>query len=227
MDAPAQEVARPWEDSQLGSVTKKQLVEFLQQHGNNEFLQRHRLNGKVANITKCSNKDALDAAYKELFEIKAFRTGDDDKAAEERQLKREQERKQLEEKEANEAASASSSAPAQITTEAKGFKIRTLSKGDKTNFPKRGDTVKVRYKGMLEDGKVFDSNTGKGKQSLQFKVGQGKVIRGWDEGLLEMSVGEKAQLTISPAWAYGAKGIPGTIPPNATLIFEVELEAIL
>jgi len=74
---------------------------------------------------------------------------------------------------------------------------------------------------------VFDSNTGKNNKALQFKVGEGKVIRGWDEGLLEMSVGEKAQLTINPEWAYGATGVPGKVPPNSTLTFEVELEAIL
>ncbi len=114
----------------------------------------------------------------------------------------------------------------------KGYKKTVLRKGDKINFPKKGDTVSVRYTGKLENGQVFDTNVGGKKKSppLKFKVGQGlcvchtiasipflsprihhlfagKVIKGWDEGLLEMSVGEKATLTIEPEWAYGAKGL--------------------
>uniref|UniRef100_A0A8C6ZXW3 peptidylprolyl isomerase n=1 Tax=Nothoprocta perdicaria TaxID=30464 RepID=A0A8C6ZXW3_NOTPE len=105
-----------------------------------------------------------------------------------------------------------------------------LKKGDKTNFPKKGDTVHCWYTGKLQDGTVFDTNvqTGSKKKKaakpLSFKVGIGKVIRGWDEALLTMSKGEKAQLEIEPEWAYGKKGQPDAkIPPNAKLFFEVEL----
>ncbi|KAM6069642.1 peptidyl-prolyl cis-trans isomerase FKBP3 isoform 2-T2 [Theristicus caerulescens] len=105
-----------------------------------------------------------------------------------------------------------------------------LKKGDKTNFPKKGDTVHCWYTGKLQDGTVFDTNIQtsskkkKAAKPLSFKVGVGKVIRGWDEALLTMSKGEKAQLEIEPEWAYGKKGQPDAkIPPNAKLFFEVEL----
>uniref|UniRef100_A0A8C8SIZ8 peptidylprolyl isomerase n=1 Tax=Pelusios castaneus TaxID=367368 RepID=A0A8C8SIZ8_9SAUR len=105
-----------------------------------------------------------------------------------------------------------------------------LKKGDKTNFPKKGDVVHCWYTGKLQDGTVFDTNIQtsskkkKGAKPLSFKVGVGKVIRGWDEALLTMSKGEKAHLEIEPEWAYGKKGQPDAkIPPNAKLVFEVEL----
>ncbi|XP_021118461.1 peptidyl-prolyl cis-trans isomerase FKBP3 isoform X7 [Heterocephalus glaber] len=105
-----------------------------------------------------------------------------------------------------------------------------LKKGDKTNFPKKGDVVHCWYTGTLQDGTVFDTNIQtsskkkKNAKPLSFKVGVGKVIRGWDEALLTMSKGEKARLEIEPEWAYGKKGQPDAkIPPNAKLVFEVEL----
>lgn len=108
-----------------------------------------------------------------------------------------------------------------------------LKKGDKTNFPKKGETVSCWYTGTLEDGTVFDTNipalARKKRQTkpLSFKVGLGRVIRGWDEGLLTMSKGETARFEIEPEWAYGKKGLPDSkIPPNAKLIFEVELVAV-
>lgn len=84
--------------------------------------------------------------------------------------------------------------------------------------------MSVHYTGYLDDvnGKKFDSSVDRG-QPLEFTVGIGQVIRGWDEGLLTMSKGEKAVLTISPEYGYGARGAGGVIPPNATLAFEVEL----
>uniref|UniRef100_A0A3B4WAV0 peptidylprolyl isomerase n=1 Tax=Seriola lalandi dorsalis TaxID=1841481 RepID=A0A3B4WAV0_SERLL len=109
-----------------------------------------------------------------------------------------------------------------------------LKKGDKTNFPKKGETVSCWYTGTLEDGTVFDTNiptaARKKKQAkpLSFKVGLGRVIRGWDEALLTMSKGETARVEIESEWAYGKKGLPDSIriPPNAKLIFEVELVAV-
>jgi len=111
------------------------------------------------------------------------------------------------------------------------YKKNIIKAGDKTNFPKKGDTISCRYKGTLEDGKIFDQNVEPVKKKLlpplKFKVGVGKVIRGWDEALTTMSVGEKARLTIESDWAYGKKGMPDAgIPPNSTLIFEVELLSI-
>jgi len=118
--------------------------------------------------------------------------------------------------------------------EAPRFKKSVTKKGDRTNInniPKKGDKVTVRYRGKLPDGKVFDSTMDPVKKKLppplSFKVGEGKVIRGWDEGILTMAVGELATFTIEPEWAYGKKGMPEAgIPPNATLIFEVELLSI-
>ncbi len=94
---------------------------------------------------------------------------------------------------------------------------------------KSGDTVSVNYTGKLQDGTVFDSNVDPKFQHVEpftFTVGAGQVIPGWDKGIVGMKVGEKKTLTIPPADAYGASGIPGVIPANATLIFDVEVTGI-
>ncbi|XP_061587430.1 peptidyl-prolyl cis-trans isomerase Fkbp12-like [Cololabis saira] len=78
------------------------------------------------------------------------------------------------------------------------------------------------HKGTLTNGKQFDSSRDRG-QPFQFTLGAGEVIRGWDEGVAQMSVGQLAKLTCSPDYAYGSKGYPPIIPANSTLIFEVEL----
>ena len=91
---------------------------------------------------------------------------------------------------------------------------------------KLGDTVSMNYTGKLEDGTVFDSNVDPKFQHVEpfvFELGAGKVIAGWDKGIIGMKVGEKKILTIPPEDGYGAFGIPGVIPPNAILIFDVEL----
>jgi FKBP-type peptidyl-prolyl cis-trans isomerase len=92
-----------------------------------------------------------------------------------------------------------------------------------------GDMVAMNYTGRLKDGTVFDSNVDPKFNHVEpfvFPLGAGRVIAGWDKGIVGMKVGEKKTLTIPPEDAYGANGIPGVIPPNATLIFEVELLAI-
>ncbi|KAG6037950.1 FK506 binding protein proline rotamase rapamycin-binding protein [Claviceps citrina] len=97
--------------------------------------------------------------------------------------------------------------------------------------PTKGQTVTIEYTGWIKDenkpdnkGDKFDSSVGRG--DFVVKIGVGQVIKGWDEGVTQMKVGEKATLDISPDYGYGARGFPGHIPPNSALIFDVELKKV-
>ena len=105
-----------------------------------------------------------------------------------------------------------------------GLVIEDLVMGN-GNSAAAGQRVSVHYTGWLTDGKKFDSSKDRG-QPFVFALGRGEVIRGWDEGVSGMKVGGKRKLTIPPELGYGARGAGGVIPPNATLVFEVELLAV-
>ena len=97
-----------------------------------------------------------------------------------------------------------------------------FEKENNSQKPSNGNKVKVHYKGMLLDGTVFDSSF-KRNQPIEFTLGIGQVIKGWDEGISLLGIGDKASFIIHSDLAYGASGAGGIIPPNATLVFEVEL----
>ncbi|KAJ9176630.1 hypothetical protein P3X46_011921 [Hevea brasiliensis] len=103
-----------------------------------------------------------------------------------------------------------------------GLKKKLLKEGEGWDTPENGDEVEVHYTGTLLDGTQFDSSRDKGTP-FKFTLGQGQVIKGWDQGIKTMKKGENAIFTIPPELAYGASGSPPTIPPNATLQFDVEL----
>ncbi len=102
-----------------------------------------------------------------------------------------------------------------------GLRYKIIQKGDGAQ-PEKGQTVAVHYKGMLADGSVFDDSYKRGAP-IEFPIGQGNVIPGWDEGILLLKVGDKARFVIPSHLAYGEAGAGGAIPPNATLVFDVEL----
>ena len=108
-----------------------------------------------------------------------------------------------------------------METTASGLQYEDLQQGSGAEAV-RGRPVSVHYTGWLTDGTKFDSSVDRG-QPFTFPLGAGRVIKGWDEGVAGMKVGGKRRLTIPPDLGYGAQGAGGVIPPNATLIFDVEL----
>ncbi|MGB7567168.1 MAG: peptidylprolyl isomerase [Chitinivibrionales bacterium] len=121
------------------------------------------------------------------------------------------------------AAKAKAAKTSDTVTTASGLKYIVTQKGPVGGAkPAKGTRIKVHYTGRLTDGTVFDSSVQRG-QPFEFAVGTGQVIAGWDEALLDMTKGEKRTLIIPPKLGYGDRGAAGVIPPNATLIFDVEM----
>ena len=120
---------------------------------------------------------------------------------------------------------AAAQTPGSTMTTASGLKIQDATVGAGAT-PKTGQTCVMHYTGWLYEngakGRKFDSSLDRG-QPFEFPIGQGRVIKGWDEGVASMKVGGKRTLIIPPELGYGARGAGGVIPPNATLIFDVEL----
>jgi len=108
----------------------------------------------------------------------------------------------------------------------KGVKVTPIKEGDNKNYPKKGDMVTIHYTGRLKSNDVkFDSSIDKGDPFV-CKIGVGQVIKGWDEGIPQLSLGEKARLTINSDYGYGEGGFGSVIPSNSDLVFDVELLAI-
>ena len=112
----------------------------------------------------------------------------------------------------------------EVVKSASGLEYVVLAEGTGEK-PTKGARISAHYTGWLTDGTKFDSSKDRG-QPFQFAVGTGQVIKGWDEALLDMQVGERRKLTLPPHLGYGSRGAGAVIPPNATLIFEVELVEI-
>lgn len=116
---------------------------------------------------------------------------------------------------------AEANAEENVVTTDSGLQYVVIAEGDGAQ-PQAGQRVFVHYVGTLEDGTKFDSSRDRGRP-FDFTIGQGQVIKGWDEGVGDMQVGDRRKLIIPPELGYGARGAGGVIPPNATLIFDVEL----
>jgi peptidylprolyl isomerase len=120
--------------------------------------------------------------------------------------------------------SANSPQKTEVVTTPSGLKYEEITPGEGA-MPQTGQTVEVHYTGTLENGQKFDSSRDR-NQTFKFQIGTGQVIKGWDEGLSTMKVGGRRKLIIPPDLGYGARGAGGVIPPNATLLFDVELVGV-
>jgi len=206
-----------WTTEELEQLDKKDILQCLQDYGSNDFLQKHKLKGQLASIAKKTAKPKILAAYDEIWETKNWKS-DDEKVADAVP------KTQATTLEKQEGAQPEKAPRAQ---EVKTFTKVVLKKGKGTTFPNKGDSVTVRFRGsLLSNGTVFQDNTSKKEHALTFKVGVGQVVKGLDDAIVTMSEGEKSKITIPAEFAYGKKGKPPTIPPNETLIFEVDVEKV-
>ncbi|NWS41544.1 FKBP3 isomerase, partial [Probosciger aterrimus] len=212
---------QPWSTEELRSesLPKKDIIKFLQEHAAQAFLAEHKLLGQVKNVAKTANKEQLIAAYTQLFNTQRFKGTDGaEKAVEKAKPTKVEE------------AKGKAAKPEEAVEEGPPKYTKSiLKKGDKTNFPKKGDTVHCWYTGKLQDGTVFDTNIQtsskkkKAAKPLSFKVGVGKVIRGVSKTL--MSPSESRKFSFCRIYDQAAPSLMcvNRIPPNAKLFFEVEL----
>ena len=100
--------------------------------------------------------------------------------------------------------------------------IRLIRAGDTTSYPQTSQSVAIHYDAYLGNGSAWDSSR-KRQKPLRFRVGTGQVIPGLDEGVKQLSLGERARLTVPASWAWGERGFPGRVPPNTDVVFELEL----
>uniref|UniRef100_A0A3Q3GQL1 peptidylprolyl isomerase n=1 Tax=Labrus bergylta TaxID=56723 RepID=A0A3Q3GQL1_9LABR len=217
----ADEPTREWSDEQLKNddFPKKDIIKFIQDNAAHSFLNEHKLLGNIKNVAKTAKKEQLIIAYNQLFECKKFKGTEVEVVTEQMKAVK------VEEK--------TKEAKTEVVDEGPPkYKKAVLKKGDKENFPKKGEVVGCWYTGSLEDGTVFDTNIPtsilkmRHISYLRIIVCKSLLLQ-WDEALLTMSKGETARLEIEPEWAYGRKGLPDSkIPPNAKLIFEVELVSV-
>ncbi|NXD69088.1 FKBP3 isomerase, partial [Eolophus roseicapillus] len=180
---------QPWSTEELRSesLPKKDIIKFLQEHAAQAFLAEHKLLGQVKNVAKTANKEQLIAAYTQLFNTQRFKGTDGaEKAVEKAKPTKAEE------------AKGKAAKPEEAVEEGPPKYTKSiLKKGDKTNFPKKGDTVHCWYTGKLQDGTVFDTNIQtsskkkKAAKPLSFKVGVGKVIRGVSKTLMSPSESHK------------------------------------
>eukprot|EP00285_Hemiselmis_virescens_P006601 CAMPEP_0173381072 /NCGR_PEP_ID=MMETSP1356-20130122/3565_1 /TAXON_ID=77927 ORGANISM="Hemiselmis virescens, Strain PCC157" /NCGR_SAMPLE_ID=MMETSP1356 /ASSEMBLY_ACC=CAM_ASM_000847 /LENGTH=220 /DNA_ID=CAMNT_0014334815 /DNA_START=29 /DNA_END=688 /DNA_ORIENTATION=+ len=208
----------------IDAMGKKELLEALHAIAPLAFLQDKKLAGNVANVAKKAKKEDVQKAYEDLFQAGTFASKDQIEAEALADSMKKAAIADEKKAAAEAAAAAAAAASGPVDDGPKRFTKIVNKNGNKLNFPMKGDRVKVFYTGKLEDDTIFDSNcdvewckTNKRKpQPLVFKVGSGQVIRGWDEAILEMSVGEHATINIESEWAYGKKGQPAAgIPKDA------------
>ena len=181
---------------------------------------KHTVFGKVASGQNIVN---LIAQNDIMESIKIVRTGEKSKAFNAEQVfnekKDEYDKMEINKKKELEKKMKDLTSDAKATESGLKYIIIKEGKGPK---PKMGQTVSVHYAGYLTNDQKFDSSYDR-NQPIEFPIGTGRVIKGWDEGIMLLNVGAKAKLIIPPDLGYGARGAGGVIPPNATLIFDVEL----